>query len=160
VVFGSPKNRQKGTLDKGLANEIAAEFLSQLIPVLKRNGVVLTLEPNAPAYGSDYLINYLDVVELSALVSSSQIKPQIDTGCLWMVGEEPLSAFKICTPHHIHISTPYLGEVPGSLNFLDIFKEIKTSDFSGWLVIEALNKTIEQSIAMAKWLQSEIRGEV
>jgi sugar phosphate isomerase/epimerase len=155
AVFGSPKNRLKGKLTSSEANELAAEFLSQLIPCLEENKVTLTLEPNAPEYGADFLVNYEDVVALSNLIDSESIRPQIDTGCLWMVGVESHEAFKFMKPKHIHLSTPFLGPVPGERKFDDLLTVVKSVDYKGWLVIETLESAennFEKIIDSAKWL--------
>jgi len=156
VVFGSPRNRLKGDLPKDLANEIAAEFFATLLPSLERNNLTLTLEPNAPEYGADYLLNYSDVQQLSSLIKSPYILPQIDTGCLWMVGEEPSLAYRSFIPHHIHISSPNLGSVPGESNFKELFDLIRNSDYKGWIVIETLDKSGDKAIKAAKWMSDEL----
>lgn len=156
VVFGSPRNRIKGQLPKDLANEIAAEFFTTLLPSLKQNNLILTLEPNAPEYGADYLLNYSDVRQLSKLIDSPYILPQIDTGCLWMVAEEPSVAYSSCKPHHIHISNPNLASVPGESNFKELFEQIRSSDYKGWLVIETLGESGDEAIKAAKWLSEEL----
>jgi D-psicose/D-tagatose/L-ribulose 3-epimerase len=156
VVFGSPRNRLKGELSKELAHEIAAEFFATLLPSLERNNLVMTLEPNASEYGADYLLNYSDVRQLSSLINSPHISPQIDTGCLWMVGEEPSSAFRSFTPHHIHISNPNLGILPGESNFKELFSLIRDSGYKGWLVIETLGNSGDAAIEAAQWLRDEL----
>ncbi len=155
AVFGSPKNRIKGPLSNDEANEQAKEFLNQLVDVLDENKIVLTLEPNAPDYGADFLVNYEEAVRLSTLIDSINIAPQIDTGCLWMVGIDPLDAFINFTPYHIHLSTPNLGAVPGNYNFKDLVEFAKVSSYQGWLVIEMLKDHVdnfEGAIASATWL--------
>ena len=155
AVFGSPKNRIKGSLSSDEANQQAKVFLSQLVDALDENKIVLTLEPNAPDYGADFLVNYEEVVRLSTLIDSTNIAPQIDTGCLWMVGVDPLDAFIDFTPHHIHLSTPNLGAVPGNYNFEDLVEFAKASSYQGWLVIEMLKDNIdnfEGAIESATWL--------
>jgi sugar phosphate isomerase/epimerase len=152
AVFGSPKNRIKGQLNPILADDIAAEFLASLIPSLERNEVVLTLEPNAPQYGADYLINYGDVCNLSKKIRSDYIAPQIDTGCLWMIGEQPISALKSVMPHHIHLSTPNLGKVPGESNFSEFLHLAEELKYEGWMVIETLNAERENPAVIASWL--------
>ena len=156
VVFGSPRNRLKGDLSTGLAHEIASEFFSSLLPSLERNDLVMTLEPNAPEYGADYLLNYCDVLELSSLIDSPHILPQIDTGCLWMVGEDPTLAFRSHKPHHLHISNPNLGVIPGDSNFEELFSQIRDTNFEGWLVIESLGISGDYAIEAAQWLINEL----
>jgi sugar phosphate isomerase/epimerase len=158
AVFGSPKNRIKGNISKDVANDTAMEFFSSLVPSLEKNDVVLTLEPNAPDYGADYLLDYEDVCKLSSLIGSNQIAPQIDTGCLWMVGADPISALEITMPHHLHLSTPNLGEVPGLWDFSDLLQKVSLRNYEGWIVIESLEKSLEKSLRSSRWLKSEVSG--
>ena len=155
AVFGSPKNRLKGSLDVNQANELANTFLRQLDPCLKENNIVLTLENNAPGYGADYLITYEDVLSLTQKINSENIRPQIDTGCLWMIDRSPEKAFELSTPHHIHFSTPNLECVPGDFNFNPLIKMIQLTNFSGWIVLEMINKnrnSLNQILSTIKWL--------
>ena len=155
AVFGSPTNRLRGNLESHHADELAEIFLKQIIPTLHRNEIVLTLEPNAPDYGSDYLTTYEEVLKLSQRIDSKNIKPQIDTGCLWMVDKSPEKAYEMFTPHHIHLSTPNLGQVPGNFNFEPLLNMVKQTNFDGWVVIEMLNKGmggVDQILDSLNWL--------
>lgn len=161
AVFGSPKNRLKGTLDLTQANEMAKTFFLQIDPCLKDNDIVLTLEPNATEYGADYLTTYEQVINLSRTIESKSIKPQIDTGCLWMAGTSPEIAFALYQPHHIHLSVPFLERVPGTYAFEEFIRLVSASEYSGWFVIEMLGKTtepIKQAIDSINWLTT-LRGK-
>lgn len=138
AVFGSPKNRLKGDLESSQADELAKKFLERLIPYLKEYEVILTIEPNAPDYGADYLTTYEDVLSLCDEISSKFIQPQIDTGCLWLVDRSPVDAFNLRAPHHIHLSTPYLEEVPGKYDFETFLDLACLENYAGWSVIEML----------------------
>ena len=155
VVFGSPRNRIKGNLGLMTAHEVFAEFLYKLIPVLERNDVVLALEPNAPEYGADYLNFYSDVIFLSDFVGSSWIQPQIDTGCLTMVGEDPVRAVYHRKPAHVHVSTPHLRRPPGDLDHASFSSCLNENNYEGWVVLEMLqveSDPIEIAIESASWL--------
>ena len=156
AVFGSPKNRVRGHLNTDKAHELAISFFRQIEPCLMDNNVVLTLEPNAQDYGADFLTTYEEVVSLSRDIDSPMIKPQIDTGCLWMSGEDPAVEFLKCTPHHIHVSTPNLGAVPGKSNFESFIDLINKTNFPGWIVIETLNTPFGDSLEAIKWLKSKL----
>ena len=158
AVFGSPKNRVKGSLDSKYADNLAGIFLTQLIPCLEENNIVLTLEPNAPNYGADYLTTYEDILKLVQVINSEKIKSQIDTGCLWMIDKSPEEAFKLLTPHHIHLSTPNLEQVPGNFNFSPLIKLVQNTNFAGWMVIEMLSlgrNNLERVFSSIKWLTEE-----
>jgi D-psicose/D-tagatose/L-ribulose 3-epimerase len=155
AVFGSPKNRVKGNLEANQADDLAVILLNQLIPCLKENRIVLTLEPNAPDYGADYLMTYEDILQVSNRINSENVKPQIDTGCLWMMNKLPEKAYELQTPHHIHLSTPNLEHVPGHFNFAPLISLMHATNFGGWTVIEMLSNNLnnfEQVLDSIEWL--------
>jgi len=157
VVFGSPKNRLRGRLNQTEVDNLATEFFTSLIPSLEENDLVLTLEPNALEYGTDYLLTYSEVNYLSNMINSPRIAPQIDTGCLWMAGENPCDAFRVAPPHHIHISNPNLRPVPGNSNFTDFLNLVFSTEYRGWIVIETLGKSASKAIQSASWLSNELK---
>jgi D-psicose/D-tagatose/L-ribulose 3-epimerase len=155
AVFGSPKNRARGDLTDQEANAICAEFLTGLLPVLADCGVVLTLEPNAPSYGADFLTHYADTVALSDLLGSAWVQPQVDTGCLTMVNDDPVRAVRSRTPAHVHVSTPNLLPPPGPVDHQALWEALVCSGYDGWLVLEMLQsfpEPLEVSIRSARWL--------
>ena len=162
AVFGSPKNRVRGGLTQVEANEVCAEFLSGLLPVLAQYGVVLTLEPNAPAYGADYLIRYADAVALSDLVGSPWVQPQVDTGCLSMVDDPVEQAIYGRLPAHVHISTPSLLPPPGPINHQVVRRSLVSSRYEGWVVLEMIQTStqpLEAAARSARWL-TETYGSI
>jgi sugar phosphate isomerase/epimerase len=161
AVFGSPKNRVRGQIDLNRADDLAEAFLKQLIPSLSEYRMVLTLEPNAPQYGADYLITYEDAIRLSRRIDSESIRPQVDTGCLWMIDKSPVQACELFTPHHIHLSTPDLGPFPGSYDFDPLFDVLRKSEYSGWMVIEMLHRediSLEDLESSINWLVTHAGG--
>jgi glycosyltransferase involved in cell wall biosynthesis len=55
LVFGSPKNRQRGGMSTEEADDIANRFFSELGDVAKQYNTMLCIEPNAPQYNCDYI---------------------------------------------------------------------------------------------------------
>lgn len=156
AVFGSPRNRIKSKLSKEEADEIAAEFFLSLTPTLNAHNIKLTLEPNAMEYGADYILTYEDSLELSRRINDPNIAPQIDTGSLWMNGENPKDSFTFGNPHHIHISAPNMREVPGDLGFEDFLKCVISNQYDGWIVIEFFNKPLDVSKKAVEWLRDTV----
>ncbi len=142
IVFGSPLNRIKAQLSEDQARELAYEFFSELEPTLASSKVILTLEPNPTQYGADWLTRYSDCVAVKNHISSPWISAQIDTGCMTLAGEEITTAIRSSMPHHVHLSVPGLGAVPGFLDFNSIFCELERSGYTGWAAIEMLNSKI------------------
>jgi D-psicose/D-tagatose/L-ribulose 3-epimerase len=155
AVFGSPRNRIRGSVEKVDADQLASEFFHSLAPVLAASGVVLTLEPNAPGYGADYLTRYGDVVALSNSIGSPWIQPQVDTGCLTMVGEDPAHAIRMRAPAHVHISVPDLLPPPGPVDHAAVVRALNETGYDGWIVLEVLRATsepLDTAMAAARWL--------
>jgi D-psicose/D-tagatose/L-ribulose 3-epimerase len=160
AVFGSPRNRIKGEINNLEANKIATGFFENLIPILKEKNIRLTLEPNAREYGADFLTNYTEVKEMNSLLNSTWVVPQIDTGCMWLAGDNLNQSFSDLTPAHIHLSVPHLGLVPGNYEFEDFLRLILASRYQGWIVVEMLSHSasvIDDVDETLYWLQSQIR---
>lgn len=136
AVFGSPKNRVRGALTDEAADEQAAELFSRLIPVLERDGVVLSLEPNAPAYGADYLLRYADCIRLARLIDSPWIAPQVDTGCLAMVEDDVPAAVRTSTPVHVHMSAPQLAPPTRAFDHDAVADALRSVGYDGWVTLE------------------------
>jgi D-psicose/D-tagatose/L-ribulose 3-epimerase len=155
AVFGSPKNRIRGHLTQNEADLVCAEFLFTMLPVLEDYGVTLTLEPNAPAYGADYLIRYTQAVKLSDMVDSPWVQPQVDTGCQSMVQDDPERAIDERLPAHIHISFPGLTPPPGTINHDALRESLIRNSYQGWVVLEMLkpkNDSRWNVFEAARWL--------
>lgn len=155
AVFGSPKNRVRGELGDAEANAMCAEFITELLPVLADCGVVFTLEPNAPAYGADYLTHYADTVTLSDLIASPWVQPQVDTGCLAMVHDDPAQAVQTRIPAHVHVSTPNLLPPPGPVDHSALRQTLTSSLYDGWVTLEMLQAAsdpLDKAVQSAQWL--------
>lgn len=136
AVFGSPRNRLRGSMSIAAAHERAAERLAQLVPALRDEGVVLTLEPNAPQYGADYLVEYADCVALAEMIDSPWIAPQIDTGCLTMVGADIVADIRSRTPAHVHLSAPDLAAPPAGIDHEQLARTLTEQGYDGWVTLE------------------------
>ncbi len=161
AVFGSPRNRLRGEMLAPAADAMCVEFFEELVPDLAAFGVVLTLEPNAPAYGADYLVRYSEVVSIADAISSPWIQPQVDTGCMTMVGEDPAAAIMTRTPGHVHISAPNLLPPPGPVEHELVVQALESTGYRSWIVLEMLrapSNSLGAAVAAARWL-TETYGE-
>lgn len=140
AVFGSPKNRIRGKINNEQSFEVATIFFRKLIPYLQEFNLILTLEPNAPSYGADFLINYHEVVSLCDMIGSEWIKPQIDTGCAVMVGEDPFKLYEQRSPAHIHLSAPNHEPFNITHEYLPYISFLAKQGYEKWIVFEMLTK--------------------
>jgi sugar phosphate isomerase/epimerase len=147
AVFGSPRNRQRGSLDIERANEVAARFLGRLSQRLDACGVTLTLEPNAPAYGADFVTTYAEAVELADLVVSPHVRPQIDVGCAMMVGDVASELVSAAVPAHVHVSAPQLAAPDRDDPEYERFAAaLATCGYAGWVSLEMLGEASEDGL--------------
>jgi D-psicose/D-tagatose/L-ribulose 3-epimerase len=110
LVFGSPRNRDRGTLTDANAAAIAIAFFQELGEVAARHGVVFCIEPAPPAYGGNFLTTTAQTATMVRDLDHPAIRLHLDTGILTMCGED---AVRTLDGHadivgHVHASEPHL----------------------------------------------------
>lgn len=113
LVFGSPKNRQRGEISKSAADAIAAKFFSELGDAALKNNVVLCLEPNAPQYNCDFITNAEEGRQLVEDVDNLGFRLHLDTACMALAGDDLGASIRRSKDvlEHFHISSPMLEQV-------------------------------------------------
>ncbi len=113
LVFGSPKNRQRGDMSKEKADEIALEFFRELGDIAAANDVKLCIEPNALQYACDYITTAEEGANLVRSINSPGIGLHLDTACMHLAGDNIEQSIKanIDILEHFHISAPMLETV-------------------------------------------------
>jgi sugar phosphate isomerase/epimerase len=113
LVFGSPKNRQRGDMPVEQADELAVDFFSRLGKVAETHGTVLCIEPNAPQYNCDYVTNAAEGAALVRRIGSKGIGLHLDTACMALAGDDMGEAIRENADilEHFHISAPMLDRV-------------------------------------------------
>ena len=110
LVFGSPKNRDRGGLDERDALGIACGFFSRLGDIAASHGVLICLEPNPERYGSNFMVSSEETARVVTAVAHPAIRMQLDTGALTIKGEDPSAVLRDFAPliGHVHASEPDL----------------------------------------------------
>lgn len=113
LVFGSPKNRQRGEMGQEEANEIAHYLFARLGEIAAANNVVLCLEPNAPQYNCDFATNAAEGASLVRDVDTDGFKLHLDTACMALAGDDIAASIKENADilEHFHVSAPMLDQV-------------------------------------------------
>lgn len=113
LVFGSPKNRQRGELSMSEADEIASQFFARLGEVASRHNTVLCLEPNAPQYNCDYITTAAGGAALVRRVNSEGFGLHLDTACMALAGDDMTASIEQNADilKHFHVSAPMLDRV-------------------------------------------------
>lgn len=110
LVFGSPKNRDRGDLSDSEAFDIATAFFYDLGIVAAAEGVVMCLEANPPCYGCNFMMFTGEATAVVRAVNHPNIRLQLDTGALITNRESaiPLLEEAARLIGHVHISEPHL----------------------------------------------------
>lgn len=110
VVFGSPKNRDRGRLNDQEALDMAIPFFRQLGDIALASGVTICLEPNPTCYGANFMTTSAETAHVVKRVSHPAIRMQLDTGALTINGENPMVVLHdyAALIGHVHASEPDL----------------------------------------------------
>lgn len=113
LVFGSPKNRQKGEMSKEDADIIAADFFKGLGETALANETMLCIEPNAPQYNCDYVTTASEGAALVRRIGSKGIGLHLDTACMALAGDDIGNSIRDNADilEHFHVSAPMLDRV-------------------------------------------------
>lgn len=110
MVFGSPKNRLKGSLNHAQAIQEAAEFFREVGDACAEAGSCLVIEANPEAYGADFCTRLEQAAELVTAANSPGFGLHVDAGGLALSGEdfEPIMRQTAGLIRHVHASQPNL----------------------------------------------------
>ena len=142
MVCGSPQQRN---LLPGVSHEEAMEYAADVfrtaVPVLEETGVMIALEPLAPAE-TDFMQTAADAVRLAEMIGSPQVRLHLD--CKAMSSESIEIAELIRRNRslliHFHANDPNLrGPGFGQLDFMPIFGALGEIDYRGWVSVEVFD---------------------
>jgi D-psicose/D-tagatose/L-ribulose 3-epimerase len=111
LVFGSPKNRDRGVLGDEEAARVALPFFRRLGDIAAGHGVTMCLEPNPECYGANFMTTTAATARIVADVAHPAILMQFDTGAVTINGEDPATelARYAHLVGHVHASEPDLA---------------------------------------------------
>jgi sugar phosphate isomerase/epimerase len=149
LVFGSPGNRRRGALDSAAALAAARPVLAQLGEAAAAAGTVLCLEPNARAYGCDFLTSLAEAAAAVRAVAHPGVALVADSGNMMLEGEAP-AALRPCAGvmAHLHISAPQLGPVAPHAAFVaEVIAIARGAGYSGIVTLEMRPGTTDDPAA-------------
>lgn len=140
LVFGSPKNRQRGEISIDRANDIAVGFFRGLGEVAARNETTLCIEPNAPQYNCDYVTNGAEGDNLVRLVDHAGFKLHLDTACMALAGDDVKNVIHASRDilEHFHVSSPMLEQVEdrGDVDHVAAAQALRDIQYNKFISIE------------------------
>ena len=134
LVFGSPKNRLKGSLTETEALDQAVPFFRELGTRAEDRGVLFGMEANPAEYGCDWLTTLAEANALVAAVASPGIALHGDAGGLILSGHVPPGQ-PLDLVHH-HASEPHLATLTDRPCHHALASWLQASHYRGWISIE------------------------
>jgi len=139
VVFGAPKQRDRGALTLEAAHARAADVFRALAPAFADRGVCLCIEPNPPRYGCNFVTTAAEGASLVRRVAHPGFGLHLDAAAMFLVGDrlDTLWGDVGELTRHYHISEPDLGgfsapQVPHAENL----EVLRTAGYAGWCSVE------------------------
>ena len=110
MVFGSPKNRLRGSLSHSEATRRAAAIFREVGDACAEAGSCLVIEANPEEYGADFCVSLEQAAELAQAVDSPGFGLHVDAGGMALSGEffEHVLRDSIGLVRHVHASQPNL----------------------------------------------------
>jgi sugar phosphate isomerase/epimerase len=140
LVFGSPRNRSRGSTPPDQAWKIAVDFFGALGRAAEREGTCLCIEPNPPQYGADFITDSAQALELVRAVNSKGFGLHLDAACALLAGENFPERIAACAPwlRHVHVSEPQLAPVGpgGTADVPAITAALQAAKYEGFVSIE------------------------
>ena len=139
LVFGSPKNRLVGDLDREQAEETAIEFFRSIGRAAADHGTVFCIEPNPTAYGCDFITTSAEGRDLVAKVDQPGFGLHLDAAGMTMSQENLESELAKSIPElcHFHVSEPNLQPIGiGGVNHALFSRTLRTGGYSRWVSVE------------------------
>jgi sugar phosphate isomerase/epimerase len=139
LVFGSPRNRDKGerTFDQAVAE--AADFFRPLARLAHDLGTVIGFEPNPAAYACNFANTVAEALAMVEAVDHPGFALHLDIGIMHLNGESPAEAVPKARSRlaHVHVSEPQLAAVPaGVVDHRAAAASLNASDWGGFVSIE------------------------
>lgn len=139
LVFGSPKNRRRGSLSLVEAQPIAVEFFRALADAASDAGTCVVLEANPPEYGADYVTHAAEALELVRTVDRPGLRLHLDAACMMLAGDDP-ATLGDCGPwlRHFHVSEPNLAAVgpAGVVDLGPFVAALARWNYNRWVSVE------------------------
>jgi sugar phosphate isomerase/epimerase len=110
MVFGAPRNRDRGPLPEAQAFAIAAEFFARVGAYCAQRGVYIGFEANPAEYNCNFATDSATAARLVRAVGSAGFRLHLDTACLHLAGEDTARTIRDHADilGHFHVSEPFL----------------------------------------------------
>lgn len=139
LVLGSPPNRRRGELEPAAAEALFMERMAPICDAYLRQGLMVCLEANPPAYGCDFATHYDPAAALVARMGHPALKLNFDTGCAALGGDDPAQLIRRHAGlfGHVHVSEPQLASVAdGAVDHFAAGRALREAGYDGVVCLE------------------------
>jgi D-psicose/D-tagatose/L-ribulose 3-epimerase len=139
VVFGAPKNRDRGNLSEEAAFARAVEVLGPIAEAYAAAGVALCWEANPTQYACNFVTDGREAARLVRAVGSVGLRLHLDTACAQMAGEDvgELVRENADILAHFHASERMLGRfAEPSEGHAGAAAALHEVGYAGWVAVE------------------------
>jgi sugar phosphate isomerase/epimerase len=151
------------TIGTDISREVAAERfahgLLEVLPVARKHGVILAVEPE-PGLFIETSAEYLEFKN-RYFKHEPLVKMNCDIGHLFCVGEDPAESIREMRQEiaHVHLEDiganrvhQHLAPGKGAIDFAAIFDSLKVIGYDGWVTVELYPyETTAAGVAKAAW---------
>lgn len=139
IVFGAPKNRDRGHLDEKSVFAKAVDFFSEVSAYCASKDVCLCIEPNPEEYGCNFITDGRSGADLVRAVNSPGFALHLDAAGMYLSGDDPERTIEAAADvlAHFHVSEPNLGDFSQpQVEHRRIAKALKAIGWKKWVAIE------------------------
>jgi sugar phosphate isomerase/epimerase len=139
MVFGAPRNRDRGSMSEPCAFDIAARLFARAGAYCAERGVCLVFEGNPAEYQCNFVTDSVTAAKLVNAVGSEGFQLHLDTACLHLAGENARQAVieNAGILRHFHASEPYLGDFSAPVAaHEEASAALKSVNYDGWVALE------------------------
>jgi D-psicose/D-tagatose/L-ribulose 3-epimerase len=139
MVFGAPRNRDRGSLPEAEAFAIATDFFARVGADCAQRGVYVGFEANPVEYKCNFATESGTAARLVRAVDSEGFRLHLDTACLHLSGENAVRAIRDNADilRHFHASEPYLAgfSAPASAH-AEAAAALRSVAYDRWIALE------------------------
>ena len=139
VVFGAPKQRDRGEMSLGEAMDAAVPVLRALGDIFAAEGSCLCIEPNPPEYQCNFIVNSVEGEEIVRRVANSGFALHLDAGAMLLQSETLKNRWSSIADivRHFHISEPGLvGFSQPRVDHAANLAVLRSGGYDGWCAVE------------------------
>ena len=139
LVFGSPRNRERGDLSPAEAFAVAVDFFGEAGRICAALDVWLCIEPLPEAYGCNFVTRWREAADLVLAVNTPGFGLHLDSGCIHLAGDDPAEAVLACAgmTRHFHVSEPHLSDLSKPvIDHRRVGEALQKAGYGGWISIE------------------------